>query len=199
LNKNMFAFEYPKQCERLIRLKDGAAVFLRPSKASDIGMLVEFYRSLSPNTRYLRFLSYNHECPVRLLIEKYKRIDYANIFALLAITAAGSARIIGDSCYVIDPSSDSAEIAIVVADDWQNRGLGTHMLLLMLEAVIKGGIKRITGEIDPHNTRIIHIMRKSGINPLCCYSRDAMHFEFNLKRLSDAYNITKSTPAGSLI
>lgn len=177
---HMCAGEYPKQCERLIRLKDGTAVFLRPAKASDEEMLIEFYQSLSPNTRYLRFLSYNPGFPLRQLIEKYKRIDYTKVFSLLAFAATDGERIIGDNCYIMNPSSDSAEIAIVVADDWQDRGLGTQMLSCMLAVMIERGIERITGDIDPHNTRIVHIMRKSGINTRCC-SRDAMHFEGNLK------------------
>ena len=173
-------YEYPKKFEKFIKIRDGTRVFLRPIKPSDAKMWVELYNSLSSNTKYLRFFTQRPK-PDQIMIDKYTKIDYVNNFALVAIlTENGREKIIGVVRYGLDPPPDSAELAIVVADKWQGKGLGTKMLFYMLEIMIKRKIKKVHGDVFLQNEKMMNLMRDSGFNFIKENSHGIRSFEFNL-------------------
>jgi acetyltransferase len=80
----------------------------------------------------------------------------------------------------LDPPPDSAELAVVVADDWQNKGLGTQMLLNMLQIMIKRKIKKLHGDVFLENQKMVKLMYESGFKLAKEDSRGIRHFELPL-------------------
>ncbi|MFX1451813.1 MAG: GNAT family N-acetyltransferase [Promethearchaeota archaeon] len=180
--KELVPYEYPDKWEKNIKLRDGTKLFLRPIKPSDADMWVELYNSLSSNTKYLRFFT-NMPKPNQKMIDKYTKIDYINNFAIVAIYTdpeTGKEKMIGVVRYGLDPPPDSAELAVVVADKWQGKGLGTQMLLYMLRIMQKRKIKKIKGDVFLRNDSMMQLMGESGFNFLKEDSYGIRHFEFNL-------------------
>lgn len=179
--KKPVPYEYPSKFEKHFKLKDGTKIFLRPIKPSDAEIWVELYYSLSSNTKYLRFFT-NRPDPDQKMIDKYTKIDYVNNFALVAITEVnGKQKMIGVVRYGLDPpNSDSAELAVVVADEYQGRGLGTRMLFDMLQAMQRRGVKKVKGDVFLQNDKMMQLMRESGFK----YKKEddfgIRHFEFDL-------------------
>jgi len=154
---------YPKQYEKYIKIKDGTKVFLRPIKHDDEELWGELYNSLSSLTKYYRFFTDHPSPPTPELLEKYVYIDYVHDFALVALATENEReRMVGVARYVLDPPPDSAEIAVAVADDWQLRGLGTKMLMQLLQIMIKRKIKSVHGDIFLENRKMMQLMHESG-------------------------------------
>ncbi len=179
--KKLVPYEYPKKFEKLIKLRDGTKILLRPIKPTDADIWVELYNSLSSNTKYLRFFS-NMPTPDQRMIDKYTKIDYINKFAIIAIyNENGKDKMIGVVRYGLDPpGSDSAELAVVVADKWQGKGLGTQMLLYMLRVMQKRGVKKVKGDVFLRNDKMMQIMGESGFNLIKEDAYGIRHFEFDL-------------------
>ncbi|MFX0134010.1 MAG: GNAT family N-acetyltransferase [Candidatus Hodarchaeota archaeon] len=179
--KNLVPYEYPKKFEKYIKLRDGTRILFRPIKPSDADIWVELYNSLSSNTKYLRFFT-NMPTPNQKMIDKYTKIDYINNFAIIAIyNENGKDKMVGVVRYGLDPpDSNSAELAVVVADKWQGRGLGTQMLIYMLRVMQKRGVKKVKGDVFLRNDKMMQLMGESGFNFIKEDSYGIRHFEFNL-------------------
>ena len=173
-------WEYPKEFEKNYKLRDGTKFLLRPVKPSDADIWVELYKSLSSNSKYMRFFT-DHLTPSQKMIDKYTKIDYVNNFALVAIVKEnGRDKMLGVARYVLDPPPDSAELAVVVADAWQGKGLGTKMLLYIIEIMIKRKIKKVHGDVFLENRAMLQLMNEGGFKLAKEDSRGVRHFEFSL-------------------
>ena len=109
-------------------LADGSEVLIRPIGPQDAAAEKAFIESLSPESRRNRFLGQIAH-PSDELIHQLTDIDYINDVALVAIAPEGAGyRIVGVSRYAVDSSRKACECAVVVADAWQGKGLGTALM-----------------------------------------------------------------------
>jgi len=153
---------FPKYYEKTEKIRDGTKVLLRPIKPTDDKLWVDLYYSLSALSKYYRFFT-SHREPTPEMIEKYVHIDYVTNFAIVAITEErGKERMVGVARYILDPPPDSAELAVVIADDWQGKGLGTKMLMHIVQIMIKRKVKRVHGDIFLENRKMMRLMSESG-------------------------------------
>lgn len=150
-------------------IRDGRQVSIRPITADDAGRLVDLYYRLSDTTRRLRFHSMRQNAPLEEIEQEARRLsdlDPANQAALVAtVEEEGEERIVAVARLARskdDPAE--AESAIVVRDDYQNQGLGTHMLTLLAEVARSMNIERLTAWIMAENRRIFGIVKKSGLS-----------------------------------
>jgi len=154
------AVEYPEELEKFITLKDGNRILLRPIKPSDATMKQHFFYSLSKETIYKRYFSQLKAMPIKR-IWPYVMIDYENEMVIVAsITENGLETIVGIGSYVKVPGTETAEVALVVRDDWQNKGLGTALLNYLIEIGKNKGVKSFTAWVFTENTKMIHLFKK---------------------------------------
>lgn len=109
-------------------LSDGTDVLIRPIGPQDAAAEKSFIEALSPESRRNRFLGQIGH-PSDEFIHQLTDIDYVNDVALVAIAPEGTNyKIIGVSRYAVDSSRKACECAVVVADAWQGKGLGTALM-----------------------------------------------------------------------
>jgi RimJ/RimL family protein N-acetyltransferase len=149
---------YPKELEREVTLRDGARLRLRPIRPEDQDRLIAFYDRLSRHTAYQRFFTVMKRLPpdwAHLLAN----VDYERRLALLAEHGPPAApELVGVARYEATAQADTAEIAFVIQDAWQNRGLGTLMLDALLTAAEARGIRRFRAYVLTSNTRMIDLL-----------------------------------------
>lgn len=149
---------YPKELEREIALRDGARLRLRPIRPEDQDRLIAFYDGLSRHTAYQRFFTVMKRLPpdwARLLAN----VDYERRLALIAEHGSREAPdLVGVARYEPTDQPDTAEIAFVIQDGWQNRGLGTLMLDALLAAAEARGVRRFRAFVLAGNTRMIDLL-----------------------------------------
>ena len=120
---------------------------IRSIEVTDTALIREFVQSLSFDTRYLRFMSAVKELSAPM-IDRLTRVDHRRDAALIGIVNTdGMDRVVGVARYVANDDGESCEFAIVVADDWQRRGLGSRLLARLVNRAATRGLKRIGGDV----------------------------------------------------
>ena len=164
---------YLRDREAEIALRDGSTVHVRPVSAGDREAVRVFLEGLSPESIGFRFFGIpNLEWASSWSVD----VDYADRFALVA--ESGTPRqIIAHAAYVRE-SPHSAEVAFMVADAWQGKGISTALLAHVAEEAKRHGISTFTAEVLPANHRMIEVFRDSGFPVELRSSPDAIHVEF---------------------
>lgn len=151
---------YPRELERDITLKDGTHLHLRPIRPEDAPRLMEFYDRLSRHTAYQRFFTVMKRLPpdwARLLAT----VDYQRRLALVAESGPASApELVAVARYEPAGDADTAEVAFVVQDGFQGRGLGVVLLHHLLEAGAARGIHRFRAYVLADNTRMLDLFAR---------------------------------------
>ena len=140
-------------------LRDGTLVTIRPIGPQDAQREQAFVRGLSPESRYFRFMNTLRELSPEML-DRFTHPDAAREIALVALTDEGAdAKEIGVARCVALGERDSWEFAIVVADAWQGRGLGSRLMRELIAAARARGVPRIEGLVLASNHRMLELMR----------------------------------------
>lgn len=137
-------------------------VTLRPLRPDDIDHEMAFIAGLSTETLRLR-LQYSGSSVSRADAARLLDLDYHDRMAIGAFVGdATEERLVGVSRYARVAGSDEAECAIVVADGWHGRGLGTELMRSLGRAALGHGIKSLMGESMAENQRILTWARRFG-------------------------------------
>jgi GNAT superfamily N-acetyltransferase len=135
----------------LVRLDNGADVEIRPIRPDDKALLAEGVRHLSERSAYQRFLSPKNKLAageLRYLTE----VDFRDHVAFVAVPADEPDVLVGVGRWVrLASDPEVAEIAFVVADDLQRRGLGTALGEALAQAARERGVKRFLATMLPDN------------------------------------------------
>ena len=144
--------------DRRWTLRDGTTVDIVPIGVNDRARLVRFHHDLSPLTTYRRFFCVHPELSERE-VERFTNVDHADREALVAV--AGE-EIVAVARLERLAGGPRAEVAFVVADSWQGRGLG-HLLYDRLAARARElGITTFVAETLPENQPMLAIFRHAG-------------------------------------
>ncbi len=162
---------YPARYEQLWPLRGGGEYTIRPIHPGDAQLLQALVQNLSPESRYFRFVSSLRELPASLL-SRLTLIDYDREMALVAIhrervtDAQGEVtvkkRIVGVSRYITNPDKTSCEFSLLVADDFNGKGLGSRLMLSIMEEARDKGLDEIEGLVLAHNTGMLRLMKGLG-------------------------------------
>ncbi len=149
------------EADRCITLPNGRRVRIRPLHACEADTIRELYAHLSPRTRYLRFLSPIPTLPdsvLRLLLD----VDQERRMALVAQQADGPGEVVGLGSFgAVD--DDSAEVGLVVRDDWQRQGVGTELAARVLQAAEDRGFHRFIALMSSDNEPMRKILRRIAV------------------------------------
>lgn len=162
---------YPARQEQTWPLKGGEVYTVRPIHPDDAEMLQAFVRSLSPESRWFRFASHMPELPARMLA-RYTLIDYDREMALVAIlkdrhtdangVETETGHIVGVSRYITNPDGMTCEFSLVVSDTMKGQGLGTRLMLSIIEQARAKGLTEIIGLILADNSNMLKLMASLG-------------------------------------
>lgn len=137
---------------------DGGTVHVRPITPADADALVAFHEQLSPRTIHFRFFSPRPKLSPRE-VERFTTVDHDDRVALVA--ELGDV-VVAVARYDRLPGTSSAEVAFVVSDHHQGRGLGTLLLEHLAAAARERGITRFFADTLPDNRRMIGVFRDAG-------------------------------------
>ncbi|MGB9299094.1 MAG: GNAT family N-acetyltransferase [Anaerolineae bacterium] len=153
---------YPAELEKRFTLKDGTEVLLRPIKATDERLEQELLYSLSDQSIYLRFFSSTSAFPHER-VQYYTTVDYDEHMAIVAIQEVdGEERMVGVGRYIKEKDSDMAELALLVKDDWQGKGLGSLMHEYLDSIARAHNIGGFKAEVLDQNKRALHVFTRLG-------------------------------------
>jgi len=155
---------YPSHLVQRLTLGDGTAVTIRPIRPEDGGIEQEFVRSLSDESRYYRFRETVRELSPRML-SHFTRVDYDRHMALIAVSERDGHEIqIGVARYVAGGDRQRCEFAIVIADDWQRKGLGARLMQVLMAAARAAGLREMYGEVLASNHKMLQLAARLGFS-----------------------------------
>jgi acetyltransferase len=147
---------------QIVQLTDGSKVVVRPIGPDDATLLQTFVRRLSTRSRRFRFFGALAELSAAQM-ERFVNVDPARGFALVAVSGPqeGTA-IVAEARYALAQEGDHAEFAIAVADAFQGRGLGKHLVRRLLATAWRRGVRRLFGEIKGDNRAMLAFAMRLG-------------------------------------
>jgi acyl-CoA hydrolase len=143
--------------ERIVTLKNGAEVRVRPARASDAGALQGLFHRLSEDDVYRRFfrrvrsLSYQE-------LQALCNVNHDTDVAFLAVTGPReNEEIIGSACYWLSPTTNLAEVALMVSPGFQGAGLGIALQACLQEYAMSRNVRGFVFEILPRNISMLRL------------------------------------------
>ena len=176
---------YPKEWERTLTLDDGTALLVRPVRPEDESMFHRFFKRITMDDLRLRFFAAVREFS-HTFIARLTQLDYARAMALVAIAPAN-----GDMLGVVhihaDPNYEKGEYAILVRSDVKGRGLGWHLMHVMIQYAQWLGLREIEGEVLNHNKTMLNMCQELGFTiSYVSENPGVSHVRLHLERKSGA-------------
>lgn len=155
---------YPTKYVMPWRLKDGTQVLLRPIRPEDEPLEAELIRGFSEETSRFRFFQVIKDITHEMLV-RFCNIDYDREMAIIAeYNEDGKRRNVGVGRLIMEPDRKRGEFAVVVADDFQGRGLGTKLIDVLIGIADEKGLETMYGIVLPENERMIKLCKKLGFD-----------------------------------
>jgi GNAT superfamily N-acetyltransferase len=173
---------YPAECTATVVLADGALARIRAIRADDTARLHAFHDKLSEETVYRRFFgTHPHLRPEEA--ERFTHVDYRD---RLALVTELSDRLVAVARYDRPPGAEQAEVAFVVADELQGRGLGTLLLEHLAAAARRRGVAAFTAETLGTNHPMQEVFHQAGFPARQRISTGIAQVDFSIAP-TDAY------------
>ncbi len=145
----------------MIALRDGRKVSLRPIEPGDARLLASGLERLSDETRYRRFLGPKAELTDAELVY-LTHVDHHDHEALIAIDPESGEAVAVARFVRCRDDPEAADVAVVVADDWQEQGLGSAIMDRLAERAQEEGVERFTATVLGTNERVMALLRRTG-------------------------------------
>lgn len=155
---------YPDEFTKTVHLKDGTQVLLRPIRPEDEAMWHRMVGECSAETIRARF-RYSFRGTTHDMAARFCCIDYDREIAIVAEVGEGEQKqLLGVGRLVADADHREAEYAVLVADRWQNQGLGAQLTDYCLEICRRWDVRKVTAETMPDNYRMLELFRAHGFS-----------------------------------
>ena len=167
-------------------LRDGRTAHIRPITPDDAELLVEFYSRVSDRSKYYRFFSPMPELSQRD-VQRFTQVDHEQRVALVLLLQG---RMIAVGRYdVVAPGE--AEVAFLVEDQHQGRGIGQLLLEHLAQAGRERGVERFTAEVLPDNQRMIQTFRDAGYRVASGYEEGVLTLDFPIDPTDTAIGVMR--------
>jgi acyl-CoA hydrolase/GNAT superfamily N-acetyltransferase len=155
---------------------DGTQIHVRAVQLTDEPGMRDLMYDLSKETVYYRFMSRQSTFSDKQ-IQDFIYVDHRQEVTIVAtVPEAHGENIIGVGRYFLDEKNNRAEVAFVVRDTWQNRGLGTFLFTHLAELAKRNGISGFTANVLRENQRMQTIFNHSGHKVTTCLEEGVYNF-----------------------
>ncbi len=143
-----------------VQLKDGGAIEFRPLLPSDELAYRNFYYSLQNETIYSRFFYYKEVFSHQSVQEHWASVDYRKNMSIIGIKSKGGQKeIVAIGSYALF-DKDTAEVALVIREDLQGMGLGSHLLTVLEKIAKENQYKKFMASVLKENSAMISAFKK---------------------------------------
>jgi acetyl coenzyme A synthetase (ADP forming)-like protein len=173
--------DYPSQYETEVLLKDGTRMMLRPIRSDDTELWLAFVSRLSQRTKYLRFHSVPKLGPEDAI--RFCTLDYTNIFAFAAEVIEDQRKdIVAIGRYYRLPDRRSAEVALVIEDAYQGKGIGTKLMELLANVAREHDITAFEAYVLAENKEMMAVLVDYGFHITSEYQEGVYHVTFPIAK-----------------
>lgn len=165
---------YPEGLETRFAARTGEEILFRPIRPSDEPFVRDLFYRLSPESVLHRFFA-----PLRSMSHKQLQdfvvVDYQKEMAVVGVIPHGEGEsIVAVGRYSMDPARESAEVALLVEDAWQRKGIGSFLFDLLIRIGRSRGIRRFTAEVMADNHAMMKVFHRSQV-PIQSFLEDGVY------------------------
>ncbi|MFC8365848.1 GNAT family N-acetyltransferase [Streptomyces griseorubiginosus] len=177
--------EYPAHWEADVVLRDGGTARIRPITVDDADRLVSFYEQVSDESKYYRFFAPYPRLSAKD-VHRFTHHDFVDRVGL-AVTIGGEfiATVrydrIGEDGMPASAPADEAEVAFLVQDAHQGRGVASALLEHIGAVARERGIRRFAAEVLPANVKMIKVFTDAGYTQKRSFEDGVVRLEFDLE------------------
>jgi GNAT superfamily N-acetyltransferase len=174
---------YPQELEHYQTLKDGTEILLRPVKPTDDSALSEMLYSLSAESVKKRYFTHTKTFPHKD-VQKLTNVDYQQNLAIVAAVPGteGAEDIVAIAQYFLDPKTEVAEVAFIVQDEWQDKGMGAVLLDYLTRIARDRKVKSFYATVLPINKSMLQIFYNSGYKINTEFDGDSYSITYDLEK-----------------
>ncbi|MFE9366432.1 GNAT family N-acetyltransferase [Streptomyces sp. NPDC006978] len=187
---------YPDHWEADVVLRDGGTARIRPITTDDAERLVSFYEQVSDESKYYRFFAPYPRLSARD-VHRFTHHDYVDRVGL-AVTIGGEFiatvrydRIDGQGRPASAPA-DEAEVAFLVQDAHQGRGVASALLEHIAAVARERGIRRFAAEVLPANNKMIKVFRDAGFTQQRSFEDGSVHLTLDLEPTAESLAVQRA-------
>jgi GNAT superfamily N-acetyltransferase len=172
-------FVGPKEVRTTAVLEDGTLISFRSMTLTDEPATRDLFYSLSQETVYYRYMSHMRRIP-RKTLQRFVYVDHRNEVAIVGtVPEAHGEEIVAIGRYYLDQKTNRAEVAFVVRDDWQKRGIGTFIMRHLANIASRNGIAGFTAEVLRDNKPMQAVINHSGMKVRSRLDQGVFHFDMD--------------------
>lgn len=172
----------PDDVREQMRLPDGETVRFRLLRSSDEEEMRRLFYRFSDAAVYNRYFSRIPAMPHEKM-QDYVNVDCRSVLSVVGLAGGGEAeRIVAEARYAADPASASADVAFLVDEGYQGKGVGGFLLRLLARLAAERGVRRFTADVLPGNRAMFRVFERSG-------------FTVDARVAEGAYRVTVQLPA----
>jgi acyl-CoA hydrolase len=176
---------YPDELEHYDTLNDGTEIFFRPVKPVDESALTEMLYSLSIDSVEKRYFTHTKKFPHKD-VQRLTNLDYNQDVAIVGVVPSPCGEdIVAIAQYFLTSETKAAEVAFIVQDEWQDKGMGTHLLSYLTKIALTNGVKSFYATVLPTNKAMLNIFYNSGYK---------VNTEFDGSSYTITYDLINDTP-----
>ncbi|MDQ0833889.1 MULTISPECIES: bifunctional GNAT family N-acetyltransferase/acetate--CoA ligase family protein [Streptomyces] len=177
--------EYPAHWEADVVLRDGGTARVRPITADDAERLVSFYEQVSDESKYYRFFAPYPRLSAKD-VHRFTHHDFVDRVGLAATVGGefiATVRYdrIGPDGMAASAPADEAEVAFLVQDAHQGRGVASALLEHIAAVARERGIRRFAAEVLPANNKMIKVFTDAGYTQKRSFEDGVVRLEFDLE------------------
>lgn len=162
--EHMAIHPYPGYLVSQWQLADGTNIKIRPIRPEDASIEQSFVRELSAQSKYFRFMQGLNELTQQMLV-RFTQLDYYRELALIAVLEQDDVETeLGVARYIMNADGKSCEFALVVADKWQHRGIGSQLMRALVDAARQRGFREMNGEVLSNNSNMLKLTQSLGFS-----------------------------------
>jgi acyl-CoA hydrolase/GNAT superfamily N-acetyltransferase len=155
---------YPSEEERMVALRDGRSVLVRPARTGDASLLQDLFYRMPPGDVFTRFFRHLTSLPLSTA-EHMTSVSFEDEVTLLAVEGDwGSERVVGTVSYYRDPTTGRADVAFMVDPEWKGLGLGTALRDVVVDVARRRGVVALTADVLSENAAMLRLFRTSGLD-----------------------------------
>jgi len=178
---------------QIVTLRDGARVLLRPLVSTDRQALLDFFLPVSVDER--RYMRHNVNDP-EVITSWIENIDYDKVFPLVAVMGD---RVVGEATLHFNdgPARHRAEVRIFLAKDFKRRGLGSKLILALIDIARKRSIHQVEVQVVTDHVEVIKAFHQAGFEIVANFNeyfmlpdgdlRDVTYLVLRLRKVEDEF------------
>ncbi|MFE3581736.1 bifunctional acetate--CoA ligase family protein/GNAT family N-acetyltransferase [Streptomyces vinaceus] len=187
---------YPAHWEADVVLRDGGTARIRPITTEDAGRLVSFYEQVSDESKYYRFFAPYPRLSARD-VHRFTHHDYVDRVGLAATIGEefiGTVRYdrIGPDGRPASAPADEAEVAFLVQDAHQGRGVASALLEHIGAVARERGIRRFAAEVLPANNKMIKVFKDAGYEQKRSFEDGSVHLTLDLEPTAESLAVQRA-------